>query len=77
MSYLNKNYIDLIDDDYTSFVNSEKDAEMFNRMIEHQKRTVDVPVKECIKDVVSALNLGRDLRGIKAKVIYQADPKLN
>ena len=79
MSYLDKKYISFTGTDFTPYVNTEEDAKKFEELNECEKRC-DRPVKECIDDVVKALNLGRDLMGISARVTHikgPASPTLN
>jgi hypothetical protein len=76
MSYLNRTYVDLIGHDFTQYVKTEEDVELFERMVEHEEKCKGIPVQECIHDVIAALNLGRELQGIKQKV-YITNPKLN
>lgn len=70
MSYLNKDYIAPTGHDYTKWVNTEEDAKIFEEMCEHEEKTRGVLAKDCIEHIVAALNLGRDLQGIKARVNY-------
>ncbi len=68
MSYQDKKYIAPTGHDFTQYVNTEEDFKIFEKMCEHEEKTRDVPVADCIEDVVAALNLGRDLMGVSARV---------
>lgn len=79
MSYLNKKYVSVTGTDFTPYINTEEDARKFEEMNECEKRC-NAPLKECIEDVVKALNMGRELMGISAKVHHikgPASPTLN
>ena len=58
-----KKYICLIGVDYTEFIKTEKDVKLFEELIGAQEKTIGVPVKNCYKDVVMALQIGRQLEG--------------
>lgn len=73
MSYLDKKYISPTGHDFTPYVNNEEDFRKFEEMCECEKRC-NVPVAQCIDDVVKSLNLGRELMGISAKVHHVKGP---
>lgn len=79
MSFQNKQYIAVSGHDFTPYIHTQEDVDKFEKMCELESKTVGVPVKDCINEVVEALNLGRELQGIKHKVIYlgEQDPKNN
>lgn len=72
-----KSYVSALGYDYTKFVNSEEDINMFLRICECEEKSKNVPLKDCIDYVVEAVNLDAKLRKIDRKVILQNDPKLN
>jgi ABC-type enterochelin transport system ATPase subunit len=67
-----KKYISITGIDYTEFVKTDKDIAIFNKMVEAEKRTVDVPFKECYADVMIVLKLGRILKGGDPNTIVMA-----
>lgn len=71
-----KKYVSHLGFDYTEFIKTEEQIKDFEKMCEHEKNT-HKPVRECIHDVVAALNLDRKLRGKKQNVFIQAGPKYN
>jgi hypothetical protein len=75
MSYLNKQYISPSGTDFTEWILTEHDAAIFEEMSALEEQCRDVPVKDCIEKVVKALNLGRDLQGISARVNYIGTPR--
>ena len=80
MSYLNGKYISPVGSDFTDFVNTEEDYNKFQRISELETSTIGVPAKDCMDAVVEALNLGRELQGIKARVNHikgPSNPQLN
>lgn len=77
MSFENKKYIDLLNDDFSEFINCKEDAEEFEKMMYHMHRTVGVPVAECVHDVIAVINIGNKLKGLKQRAFFQAGPGLN
>lgn len=71
-----KRYIDLLDEDYTEWMTSPEQIELFERMVAAQARCKR-PVKECYLDVAEAVNLGQQIKGLPKKVFVQAGPGLN
>ena len=74
MSEENK-YIDLLGEDYSEWMTSPEQIELFERMVAAQSRTKR-PLKECYQDVVDALNLAAQIKG-KPKRAYIQNPGLN
>ena len=72
-----KSYVSVLGYDYTKFVNSEEDINIFLRICECEEKCKGVPLKDCIEYVVEAANLDAKLRKVDRKVILQNDPKLN
>ena len=56
----NKQYISPVGSDFTEFIKTDEDLEKFNQLCAAQIRTIDVPLKECLGDVVLALKLGNE-----------------
>ena len=77
MSYLDKEYIAPTGHDFTQYVRTKEDAEKFDQMAKLEEECRGVPAAECIHKVVQALNMGRELMGVKARVMIQGNPKLN
>lgn len=58
-----KKYISITGTDYTEHIKTSEDKALFEELVETEARTVDVPLKECIYDVIKALKIDRILRG--------------
>ena len=71
-----KRFVSPVGTDYTEYVTNEAQEELFNKLCEHESRCFR-PIKECIVDVVAALNLGRQLKGKRPNVSYQGRPQDN
>lgn len=70
MSFQDKQYISPTGSDFTEWVNTQEDVDLFEKMCEHEKKTIGVPMIKCIEDVVEAVNIGRQLQGKKSRVKY-------
>lgn len=62
-------YVDLLGKDFTEFVNTEQDVELFNKMINIQYQTIGVPFYKCFRQVSEVLNIERRLTGKGPRVV--------
>ena len=72
-----KKYVDLLGEDFTEWMTSPEQIELFNQMVEAQKKTVGVPFKDCYREVADALNIEAQIKGRPPRVRIQAGPGLN
>lgn len=79
MSFLDKQYVTLSGHDFTPYVHNQDDLDVFNKLLEHEEKCIDVPAEDCIEDIMAFLNLARQLQGIEKEVIYigKQNPQLN
>ena len=59
----NKKYISPVGTDLTDFIKTDEDIRLFEEMCRCEERTKGVLLKDCIEDVVRALQIDRQLRG--------------
>ena len=71
-----KKYIDLLGEDFTEWMTTPEQIELFERMCAAQARTKR-PVNECYLDVVESLNLEAQIKGRPKRAFVQAGPGLN
>lgn len=80
MSYLDRQYISLITgEDFSPYIHNQDDLDKFQKMCELQEKCVGLTAGECIEDIVDALNLSRELKGISQRVKYigKQNPQMN
>jgi hypothetical protein len=66
-----KKYVSFLGYDYTQYVKTEGDVKKFERLCECEKRTKDVPLKDCVHDVAEVLNLDSELKGGRRRAHVQ------
>ena len=71
-----KKYIDLLGKDFTEYMTSPEQIELFNKMCEAEERTKR-PIKESYMDVIEVLNLEAKIMGKPKRAFFQAGPSLN
>ena len=73
---MDKTYIDLIGTDFTQWMTSPEQIALFEKMCELQE-FCKRPVPECYKQLIEALNLEAQIKGLPKRASFQAGPGLN
>jgi hypothetical protein len=69
-------YVDATGEDFTEWMTSQEQIDLFERMVAAQERSKR-PLKECYLDVIEAVNLDAQIKGKPKRAFFQADPRLN